>query len=332
MSEEAISVRYDEQGISRWDRGYGLWHCCHCDGLAYLSYQDRLTTEARSLQFDGRERLLQEAGDAFIVGFEQLLHYRCGVYLGNGREMSEEDLERLARLQDLSEPVRDEIHAHYLLTQNEARAYLFDHGLRGDALQSALTPPADDADATTTAAWYNALRQRGVTYDVNKERYQRFTQSEIDDVHARLRLTEADWRQIRAANRDYMAIPDIKDLERTLDYVSMRAAVPNGLDVHCQRCLLPVSWEAQGMMLRARPQPLFWHHVCYDAIALNHAREARQAMYALYPQEDHWRLNRLELTLQHAPVSEFTTWLKSTSQGAPDYEAFLLYWERALNL
>lgn len=331
--EDGISVRYEAQGISRWDRGYGLWHCCHCDGLAYLSGEDRRNVEARSLGHDGRARLLAEAGDAFIVGFEQLLHYRCGVYLGPGREMSEEDMERLASLQELPESVRVEIHSHYVLTQSEARDLLFERGLRGEALQRAMVPPDDDTAVETSRAWYSELRGRGVTYDAGAERFQRFTLGEIEDVHARLRVSAGDWREIRAANRDYMAIPEIKDLERTLDYASMREAAARGdLDVRCQRCLLPVSREAQGMMLRMRAQSLFWHQVCYDTIALNHAREARQSMYTLYPQTDHWRLNRLELALQHSPVSEFATWQKSTSQGAPDREAFLLYWERALNL
>ena len=199
---ESISARYDNQGVSRWDvHVYGLWHCCHCDGLAYLGYQDRLTAEQISMLYAERNRTLQEAGVARVVGFQQFLHYRCGVYLGYGRQMHEEDLETLSRLQELSPAILTEIHSHYLLTHDEAEQQLFDQGLRGAALREAVTVPPvpaedDIADDTQTAQdyrqWWNALAARGFSYDETRNRFQRFTIGDIKSIAARLLITAED--------------------------------------------------------------------------------------------------------------------------------------------
>lgn len=337
---ERISEPYAHQGVSRWDGEYRQWRCCHCDGLAYRSHRERRAAEAL-----GNERLLQEAGDAQEVGFRQWLHYRCGVYLGHGRAMSEQDLQSLARVERVSPALSARICAHYELESAEARQLLRSLGLHDpvalDALLEPLAPVAEPDDEKAVVGElgedeeaykkYEAQRQLlesyGLYYLYDRKRYARFSPEDVEAVHRRLYVSEADWAQFRALDRDYMPIPELTDprLVKEVGWVAMQQLRPQ-----CERCDEALMVNVPGLALREGAEMRrFWHHACYNLIAANLAERERQAMYEAFPQPERWRLDRIAAMLQRVPLLEFEQWKAS---GGVDSEAFLMAWERILQL
>ena len=345
VDPEHISTPYAQQGVSRWDGEYRLWRCCHCDGLAYRSHRERRAAEETSAHLLrhgplARERLLREAGDAYEIGFRQWLHYHCGVYLGHGRTMSDEDLRVLGSVSPIKDARNASIRAHYEMDKAGARQLLRSmvviDSLELDALLEEVEPvakPADDADEAQKEAYEKyadqrlALKAFGLYYLYDHKRYARFTPQDVEAIHRRLFVSEADVARFRALDRDYMPIPDPADprLVREVSWDVMQQLSPL-----CQRCDESLMVNVPGLAVRDSPGVLrFWHYSCYNLIAENLAERERQLMYSAFPQPERWRLDRIANALQRLPLLEFEEW-KVAETG--DYESFLLVWEQRLQL
>jgi hypothetical protein len=116
-----LSGIYTNQGVSRYDKHWKCYRCCHCDGLAYLTPLERYlaTTEHRGER--DYAQTMAEAGEAHDLGFRQYLHYRCGVYAVPA--FLAQDLDTLANLDVADDAVFAEILSHYTVaTAGELKA------------------------------------------------------------------------------------------------------------------------------------------------------------------------------------------------------------------
>ncbi len=352
---ERISGRYHNQGVSRRDPISGLLRCCHCDGVAFLGPMDRqcLTRAVADQDYGKRDpsalrRLWAEAGDAYTVGYRQLVHYRCGVYLGHDREMQEEDLMVLASREQLTGAMLSSILSHYTVSRGATRRILARLGVpkkERDEMMVKVDEPSDDeieksdelSDEELVALGQRiavhddvtkALHNHGLYYNEASDRYQRFNAEDVATIHRRLFITPGDLEQFQAHNRDHMPIPEAGDprVAMHLNYAKLRSLPEYAL---CERCEEPLLEQRPGLCYRGervRDPWRYWHHECYAVILQYHQRQARQELESAFEQPQRWRLARISRALGHAPLAEF----EAMKGGEP--EAFLRHWEERLHL
>lgn len=348
LTSEHISVRYENQGVSRQDYYSGLLRCCHCDGIGFYSPLDRKVLEQSSagikdpVEYD---RLWSESGDGRLIGYRQLLHYRCGVYLGYGRTMSEEDLDELAT-QPLTPKRMAAIHSNHVIPREQVRRLLNTRGIsRKDQdawlKRGVTTHEVEESDSlseeelielggrlTNDSTALDALARHGVYYDAEKDQYSRYKQSDIETIHKRLYITAEDRAAFLAHDRNFMQIPspDSPHFVTNLNYKVLRE-ISHGQYMLCQRCEEPVVEERPGLRYRVNQQHewLYWHHECYTIIHQHHQLREKNQMMNAFDQSQRWRLDRITEVLQRLPLNEFIKW-----PGEPN--AFLQYWEQRLNI
>lgn len=283
-----VSPPYANRGVSRYDASRACWRCCHCDGLVYLSPSDAGFLKPL---LSARERA--EAGEAHTIGFRQYLHYGCGVWLGPGRQLLDEDLERLRYAQaPLSGEQAQAILAHYAQDEDTLRQRLWHYAVPDALIEAVISADPDEMLLRTL------MPKLGATDTQILVHRNLFTPADLEQVRLRVHVSEADWRLFEARNRDLMPLPSAgdPDVYWELDYARMWGQTPVP---QCARCDERVEERAPGLCWDSAAGRRYMHHVCYRVIADTHRERAMAELRAALPSELSARLDEVpQLALQ----------------------------------
>jgi hypothetical protein len=330
---ESISKRYDNQGVSRVSRYDQLLCCCHCDGIALMNAFEytRLfhALAARKLRPSVEERIWSESGRARLIGEAQVLHERCGVFLGHQRVLLDQDMHTLAYTEKLTPEMIQEIQSHYVLDDRQsANQVLEEQGLSNQAqrtqlLEDSVNPPVDEDAATSVKS---RLASYGLYYVDGQ--FGRFSEEDLVAVHNRLYITEADRQAFRDQNRDNQWFPEPNDplITRTLKYYVIQEE-----ERYCQHCQQSVLAEAPGLRWQESAEnSLYWHYDCYDFLVKRRDRKLEQELEALLTPLQLERLRVIIEKLERFPLQEYKSLKKTVA--TPDYEAFVKAFETRLDI
>ena len=323
-----ISPVYTNKGVSRYDPGSRCYRCCHCDGLAFLSYIDKYNATAQlPSNKDETDRILAESGNAYQLDYKQFIHYRCGVYVGQGRHIKSEDLDLIAQTKEMTKEFTDTILSHYLLTKDDIMKRFIQHNEKEtvfDDIYSETVVINDDLK--------NKLKIKGD----NPDDFNLFNPDDINAIHQRIYIKEEDLETFKSANRNSVYIPPMDDpsVEQTLNYRHLRNEQPQ-----CVRCDAQLTAHTPGLQFIHNRAVLYVHFTCYDIIVKKREENDRHKLYEQFDSQEKKRLKLIEEKWGYLPVREYMEWyerVKKPVAGSWEYkiehDQFLQFYENRLKI
>lgn len=292
-----ISPPYDNKGISRYDKRYSTYRCCHCDGLAFVSYLDKLhAQEELPSNKEETRRINDESGNAYQLDYAQFIHYRCGVYVGPGRQINAEDLDLIYRTKDLTDGVINDILSRYRLTQEEIKQRFIINNMTEELFNNG-NPDNDIANKI------------GI-YQEKEGEYNLFSSDEIRKIHKRIYITEKDMQLFKTNNKNNVYIPEMSDptVKEVLNYRDL-------LNIHpqCVRCDGQLSISSRGLRFIHNNETMYIHFTCYDIITSRNEEKRRRELYDAFDLDEQKRLMVIEQKWGYLPVNEYMLWKKTNN-------------------
>lgn len=321
-----ISKPYEDKGISQYDRYYECYRCCHCNGLAFMGYLDKLNADAK-LPHNKEEarRIVEEYGQAYQLDDAQFIHYRCGAYVGPGRRLRSEDLDLLSRSAEVDIELLETILSHYKLTHEDLRLRFMRAGGTEEDFKKLYKVDATDEEKN--------LVSLGI-YGDDPSNYNLFNENEIRQVHERIYITEDDRNQFKLRNRNNVFVPEMSDpsIVDTLDYRELMRIQPN-----CVRCQSQITVNARGFRFnREDRMPKYVHFSCYNIIISRRKEEEKRLLYMSLNYSEQERMRAIEEHLGQLPIVGYNKWMADSLKNPDSWqfhqkvEQFIQFYEKGM--